>query len=191
MIERMSPARQRFLAIALLVIVVTGAMSVTALPLVLANVHYQDDIEQLQERLLRLRQISAQDDELRQQYADLRRAQSSRGYFLKGDSETIASADLQRILKRISASNGTQLVSTQQLPATSENNLTRISLRVRVQGPLTGLVESMYALESNSVLLFLDNLSLRQTATRRLRVPAHNQSFEASFDLIAYMSEIS
>ncbi len=191
MIERMSPARQRFLAIALLVVVVIGAMSVTALPLVLANVHYQNDIEQLQERLLRLRQISTQDDELRQQYADLRRAQSSRGYFLKGDSETIASADLQRILKRISASNGTQLVSTQQLPATSENNLTRISLRVRVQGPLTGLVESMYALESNSVLLFLDNLSLRQTATRRLRVPAHNQSFEASFDLIAYMSEIS
>jgi len=190
-IERMSPARQRFLAIALLVVVVIGAMSVTALPLVLANVHYQNDIEQLQERLLRLRQISTQDDELRQQYADLRRAQSSRGYFLKGDSETIASADLQRILKRISASNGTQLVSTQQLPATSENNLTRISLRVRVQGPLTGLVESMYALESNSVLLFLDNLSLRQTATRRLRVPAHNQSFEASFDLIAYMSEIS
>jgi len=189
MFERMSEAHQRRLAVALLATIVAAVLSVTALPAVLANASYQREIVRLQGQLLRLRDMAEHDEELRRQYAELRRAQSSRGYFLKGDSEAVASADLQRIIKGIAAANGTQLLSTQILPANSENELTRISLRVRVQGPLTGVIESLYALESNSVLLFLDNLSLRTAESRRLLRAVQDQRFEAQFDLVAYVTE--
>ena len=189
MFERLSEGQQRQLAVALLASLVIAVIGLTVLPVVLANLRYQSEVERLHAQLVRLQDIAEHDDDLRRQYGELRRAQSSRGYFLKGDSEAVASADLQRIIKSIAAAHGTQLLSTQILPAGNENELTRISLRVRVQGPLTGVVESLYALESNSVLLFLDNLSLRTAESRRILKPGSDHRFEAQFDLVAYMTE--
>lgn len=189
-IEGLNATQRRYLAIALLVVVVGAFLCVTVLPITLTNNAYDAEIEQLNERLLRLQNISSQDEELRRRYDELRRSQTARGYFLQGDSEAVASADLQRILKEITTVNGTQLMSTQILPATNEDGLTRVSLRVRVRGPLPGLVESIYDLESNSVLLFLDNVSLRTAVSiqQRLRVVNNDLPFEALFDLTAYMT---
>jgi hypothetical protein len=167
-------------------------LCITILPIALANNTYNSEIEQLHERLLRLNNISSQDEELQRRYAELRRSQTTRGYLLQGDSEAVASASLQRILKDIVIANDTQLMSTQILAATEEESLTRVSLRVRIRGPLPGLVQSLYELEANSVLLFLDNVSIRTTVSiqQRLRASNNNLPFEANFDLTAYMTDV-
>jgi len=191
MITDLTPTRSRRLAITVLVAAAVLLLSVTILPVWALNAGYRDRIDTMQERLVRLQRIAEQDEELRGRYADLRRTQSSRGYFLQGDSEAVASADLQRILKTLTAQHDTQLMSTQILPAGKENALTRIALRVRVRGQLPGIVESLYALESNPVLLFIDNLSVRGAASvrQRLRQQAQTgQSFDAEFDLIAFVA---
>jgi general secretion pathway protein M len=161
------------------------------LPAALANRALNSEIETLHERLQRLEVIASQDEELRSRYATLRQNQATRGYFLQGNSEAVASADLQRILKDITAAHGTQLMSTQILPAVKEGSLTRVSLRVRIRGPVEGLVESLYELESSLALLFLDNVSVRTAVSvrQRLRPANNNQPFEAHFDLAAYMTE--
>lgn len=182
---------ERFAAVAILAIAVTVLFGLTALPAWLANARYQQEVEELHGRLVRLDAMSEQADDIRERFDALRRAQNSRGYFLQSESASVASADLQRILKSISNANGTQLMSTQILPASTDDNLTRVSLRVRVRGPLAGLIASMYALETNTVLLFIDNLSIRQAASRRLQNVHRNQPFEANFDLIAFNSEPS
>lgn len=189
MIKNLTPQQSRRLSIALLVTAGLLILSVTILPVYAVNASYQDRIDSMHERLLRLQGIAEQDEELRQRYAELRRTQSSRGYFLQGDSEAVASADLQRILKALTAQHGTQLMSTQILPSARENSLTRIALRVRVRGQFEGIVESLYALESNPVLLFLDNLSFRNPASVRQRVAGQNQPFDVEFDLIAFLAE--
>jgi general secretion pathway protein M len=190
-IGKMDASQQRRLAIGLLVVAVLLLLSVTILPVATANRTLNSELDALHERLQRLEAIASQDEELRARYAQLRRNQATRGYFLQGDSEAVASADLQRILKDITSAHATQLMSTQILPAVSEDSLTRVSLRVRIRGPMEGLVESLYELESNSVLLFLDNITIRTAVSirQRLRVTNPNPPFEANFDLTAYMTE--
>ena len=190
-IEKMDASRQRQFAVGLLVIAAILLLCVTILPVTLANRALNGEIETLHGRLQRLETIASQDEELRARYAKLRQNQATRGYFLQGDSEAVASADLQRILKNITTAHGTQLMSTQILPAIKEDSLTRVSLRVRIRGPMEGLVESLYELESNLALLFLDNISVRSAVSvrQRLRVTNNNLPFEANFDLMAYMTE--
>jgi general secretion pathway protein M len=190
-IGKMDASQQRRLAIGLLAVAVLLLLSATILPIATANRALNSELDALHERLQRLEAIASQDEELRARYAQLRRNQATRGYFLQGDSEAVASADLQRILKDITSAHATQLMSTQILPAVSEDSLTRVSLRVRIRGPMEGLVESLYELESNSVLLFLDNITIRTAVSvrQRLRVTNPNPPFEANFDLTAYMTE--
>ena len=190
-IDKMDASRQRQLAVGLLVLAATILLCITVLPAALANRALNSEIETLHERLQRLEMIASQDEELRSRYATLRQNQATRGYFLQGNSEAVASADLQRILKDITAAHTTQLMSTQILPAVKEDSLTRVSLRVRIRGPIEGLVESLYELESSSALLFLDNVSVRTAVSvrQRLRPANHKQPFEAHFDLAAYMTE--
>jgi len=190
-VEKIDASRQRQLAVGLLVIAAILLLCVTILPVTLANRALNDEIETLHGRLQRLETIASQDEELRARYAKLRQNQATRGYFLQGDSEAVASAELQRILKNITTARGTQLMSTQILPAVKEDSLTRVSLRVRIRGPVEGLVESLYELESNLALLFLDNISVRTAVSvrQRLRVANNNLPFEANFDLTAYMTE--
>lgn len=190
-IEKMDASRQRQFAVGLLVIAAILLLCVTILPVTLANRALNGEIETLHGRLQRLETIASQDEELRARYAKLRQNQATRGYFLQGDSEAVASADLQRILKNITTAHGTQLMSTQILPAVKEDSLTRVSLRVRIRGPIDGLVESLYELESSLALLFLDNVSVRTAVSvrQRLRPANYNQPFEAHFDLTAYMTE--
>lgn len=190
-IEKMDASQQRQLAVGLLVIAALLLLCVTILPVSLANRALNGEIETLHGRLQRLETIASQDEELRARYSKLRQNQATRGYFLQGDSEAVASADLQRILKNITTAHGTQLMSTQILPAVTEDSLTRVSLRVRIRGPMEGLVESLYELESNLALLFLDNISVRTAVSvrQRLRAANNNLPFEANFDLTAYMTE--
>lgn len=192
-IEHMEGAQRRKLALGLLVGAILLVLFLTVLPVALANMAANEKLEDLHGRLVRLQQISNQDEELHKRYLELRRSQSILGYFIEGESEAVGSAELQRILKSIATQNGAQLTSTQILPATAKDSLTRIALRVRVRGPLPGLVQSLYELEANPVPLFLDNVSLRRAASvrQRLRTQAQsNSAFEADFDLIAYMAEI-
>jgi hypothetical protein len=190
-IETMDALRQRQLAVGLLIVAAVLVLSVTILPVALANLSLNGELDALQGRLLRLETIASQDEELGARYATLRQNQATRGYFLQGESEAVVAADLQRILKNITAAHGTQLMSTQILPAVKEDSLTRVSLRVRIRGPMEGLVESLYELESNSALLFLDNVSVRAAVSVRQRLRAQNPNlpFEAHFDLTAYMTE--
>lgn len=190
-IGNMDASQQRQLAVGLLVIAAILLLCVTILPVTLANRALNGEIETLHGRLQRLETIASQDEELRARYAKLRQNQAARGYFLQGDSEAVASADLQRILKNITTAHGTQLMSTQILPAVKEDSLTRVSLRVRIRGPVEGLVESLYELESSMALLFLDNISVRTAVSvrQRLRIENNNLPFEANFDLTAYMVE--
>jgi len=190
-IGNMDASQQRQLAVGLLVIAAILLLCVTILPVTLANRALNGEIETLHGRLQRLETIASQDEELRARYAKLRQNQATRGYFLQGDSEAVASADLQRILKNITTAHDTQLMSTQILPAVNEDSLTRVSLRVRIRGPMEGLIESLYELESSLALLFLDNISVRTAVSvrQRLRVENNNLPFEANFDLTAYMME--
>ena len=186
-----SKTQQRLLAITILMVAVVSLLAIILLPIWGVNSSYAGRINQQQELLARLEKLAAQHDTLRARHQALQQSRTGSGQTLVSNSPAMAAAELQRIVKTTTGKNAIQLMSTQILPAVEEKDFTKIALRVRIHGPLSGLVEAIYDLEAKSLFLFLDNLTMYPASTRnRLRTGAASRQFEASFDLVAYMTEL-
>jgi general secretion pathway protein M len=186
-IERLSKTNQRRLAVALLTVLIGAVLLVTVLPVWSANATYQTRIDQIQEQLQELRADAAAGENLRPRFEQLRQSQLSDGHYLKSGTEAVAAAELQRIVKHIAGNNGTQVLSTQILPSSQEEDFVRVALKVRMRGTLTGIVGSIYDIESNATFLFMDKVSIRDSARRRSISQRISNQFDTDFDLIAYM----
>jgi len=187
MMERLSTKSRQQLAVTILALSLCAALLVTVLPVWSANVFYEDQIDHIQVQLRELRADAAADEKLRPRLEQLRRSQLSDGHYLKSNTESVAAAELQRIVSRIAGNNATQILSTQILPSSQEEEFVRVALKVRMRGALTGVVETIYDIESNATFLFMDKLSIRDSARRRTNRPRASDQFDADFDLIAYM----
>lgn len=191
MIRELDKRQQRRLAAGILVVAIGLLFSVTALPLWMANTSRQETLDLLHERLLRYEQIAAKDGKLLPQYQELKRAQMSSGNYLKSNTVAVSGAELQRLAKEIASANSAQMVSTQILPAAYEQGLIRVTLKVRLRGPLPAILQSFYDIETNDVYMFLDNVSMRKSSVRRRPGQIDTHPMEADFDLMAYMPDIS
>ena len=186
----LKPSQRRALAVSILGAVVIGIASITVVPIWLINVSLDSRIDELAERLVRYENIAEQDSSLRDHYVRLTEARSSSGQLLKSESESVAAAEIQRALRSITDDNHADLLSTQMLPSAEldEEGLQPVGVRVRIRGTLPGIIESVYDLESHSMLLFLENFSIRIAGDRRVGNSPLTRSFEASFDVIGLMS---
>ena len=190
MMDSLSKTRQRLLAIAILITAVASLLAVTLLPIWSVNSAYAERLGQQQQLLWRLERLAAQHDSLLARHQALRQSRTGNGQTLVSDSAAMAAAELQRIVKTTAGKNTIQLMSTQILPSVEEKDFTKIALRVRIHGPLGGLIEAIYDLEAKSLFLFLDNMTMYPASSRRLRTDVATRQFEASFDLVAYMTEL-
>ena len=188
MIAALTDRQRQQLAIVILAVALLLIFSVTVLPLWSANASRQENIQLLQERLVRLQQMADGDATLRPRLERLKRAQVNNGHYLKGETETVAAAELQRLVKAITARNQVTVASTQILPASEEQDFVRITVKVRLRGSLGGLIESIYDIESNETFLFLDKLVLRDASRRRSRAATPAKPFDAEIELAAYMA---
>lgn len=187
MIRHLAQKPRRQLAVGILSAVVLLALAVTVFPVWTVNAAYNSQIKQLQTRLEQLRSNVTADEALRPQYEQLVRSQSTTGHHLKSDTEAVAAAELQRIVKRIVSGNGTQILSTQIIPAGEEQGFIRVALKVRLRGPLDGIVQSLYDIEASPTFLFLDKMSIRTSSRRRARTSNPINQFDNEFELTAYM----
>lgn len=189
MIGQLTAAQERKLAIGILGMVVLLLLALIIVPVWHANAAHAARIDQMQTRLQALRSTAAAAAALRPRYEQLVRSHAAAGHHLKSDTEAVAAAELQRIVKTITGNNATQILTTQVLPAAEEQGFIRVALKVRVRGPLDGIVQSIYDIEASQTFLFLDKLSLRDGARRRFRGTAEVNQFDADLDLLAYMPQ--
>lgn len=190
MMQHLNEKYRQRIAIALLAVAVAFVLSLTIVPVYVANASRQDTLDQAQARLVRYEHIATRDRELLPQYESLRSRQKAAGNHLRSDTVAVAGAELQRLIKQITARHQAQIVSTQILPAADEEGFVRIAIKVRVRGLLPAILQSLYDVETNDVHMFVDNLSIRNNSAshqRNLALPP----MDADFDLIAYMPEES
>lgn len=186
MITTLGAKQQRHLAIAILVVALLAIFSATVLPVWYANSERQENITLLQQRLYRLQHMADEGVSLRPRLEQMKREKINNGHYLKGNTETVAAAELQRLVKAITSRNHVGIASTQILPATEESDFVRVALKVRVRGSMQGLVESFYDIESDRTFLFLDKLSLRDASRRRTQTATASKPIDAEFELAAY-----
>ncbi len=189
MISKLNNRQQRHLAIGILAAATAAVLAMTAGPVWLANASRQAALDDAHERLQRYRQISARDQELLPQYEALLRKQRSAGNHLRSETSAVAGAELQRIVKTVTASNRAQILSTQLLPVSEEQGFLRVALKVRLRGELPAILQSLYDVETNDVYMFVDNVSLRDNKAGRGMPQGQLRPMDAEFELVAYMPE--
>lgn len=187
MIGQLTRIQERKLAIGILGIVTVMLLALVIVPVWRVNAEYDSKIESLQTRLQSLNSRAEADAALLPRYEQLLRSHAASAHHLKSNTEAVAAAELQGIVKAIAADNATQILTTQILPAAEEQGFIRIALKVRARGPFEGIVQSIYDIEANQTFLFLDKLSLHDGARRRIRGANEVNQFDVDFDLIAYM----
>lgn len=191
MIPKLDNRQQRQLAIGILAAAIITMFAITAGPVWLANASRQATLDDAYERLQRYQQIAARDAELLPQYEAQLQRQRQAGNHLRSETSAVAGAELQRIVKAVTASNRAQILSTQLLPVSEEQGFLRVALKVRLRGELPAILQSLYDVETNDVYMFLDNVSLRDNAAGRGVPQGQLRPMDAEFELVAYMPEPS
>ena len=192
MIEKLNPQQRRLLALAILALALGAVFSFSVLPVLLANQHYRDTIDGLENRLQQLQRAAAIGDTLQPQYEQLKRWRSSDAHYLKSNSAALAAAELQRLVKRIIVAKNAEVVSTQILTTRQEEGFDRVSLKVRIRGELENIVQAFHVIETGEPFVFLDNVSVRASRGRRRRGQTPTQqTMDIDMELIGYMPHSS
>lgn len=127
---------------------------------------YQTNAEQLLDRLQQLERLATARPELERAIQELNNDQRTAAYFLPQAPPALAAADLQQRVKVLIEGAGGNLLSVQALPPVEEGGVVRVAVSVTLQGNIDTLQKTLYGLESQVPLLFVDNL---QVSARQFR----------------------
>lgn len=153
---------------------------------------YRDTIDQNSERLEKLMSIAAERPTLQREFEAISVAASSSELYLHNPNGALAAAELQGWIKQAIEATGASLVSTQALPSLGSGESSEISVRVRMQGETEAAADVLHDLESRLPVLVIDNLSIRQQRSRRIRrgrqvQDSGSENLDVSFDVTAYL----
>jgi general secretion pathway protein M len=128
----------------------------------LLGVHhaYQSDIDKLIPRIARLEGLIGHESQLSQAAAQSTEEVAKLVYPASGDRATV-SAGLQTSVRQILADAGLTVSNSQVLPVREEENLDYISIRLTVEGDLSGLDAALTGIAEFRPLLLVESLEMR------------------------------
>ncbi len=165
MIDSMSAAQQRILALALLCLALLFFYFGLPRPYMSAVSQMENEISELQDKLSRYRAVGAQRNELQEQVKGLLADQRINASFLQQKTPALAAADLQRQIKMKISESGGDLLSTQSLGNSQIGEFLAISVKVVMRGSSQNLYELFSRLEGQQPLLRIDKLSIVRART--------------------------
>ena len=186
-IAKLSPERQRALAVTLFVIAVLVVLSLLVLPVYFLHRHYDDAIATLTDRLERYVRVAAQAPEYRKAL-DAMRQKDGRRFFLKNTAPNLAGAELQELVRTAIESNGGRITTSQNQNPRDEGRFKQISVSVQFFATTPSLQKVLYALESGPPYLSVENMTMRPLNAFRGFKPAAGQEPETNvqLDVAAY-----
>lgn len=185
-----NPVYQRWLAVSLLVLLVGSLTSLIFVPLLNDWLDLHDQKNNLLFRLQRQQSIAARSDSVAQNLDNLRQQLEQQRYLSQSASEALASAELQNIIKTTVNDAGGQLTSTQGLPADTENDYLKITVKVRMTGTIETLRTVLHNLESNLPILLIQQLSItpmRGGRNRNTNALEASSQLNVSFDVVIFI----
>jgi general secretion pathway protein M len=181
-IARLTPARQRTLAIALLVVAVILVLVVVLGPILLLHRHYDTAIADLTDRLERYRRVAAQAPELRRAL-DVMKEKDGRRFYLKNTAPNLASAELADLVRSAIENNGGRITTSQNPGPRDDGAFRQLTVNVQFFATTPNLVKVLNALDTQVPYLVVDNLSIRPLNAFRGFKPAPGQEPENNVQL--------
>ncbi|MFK5948780.1 MAG: type II secretion system protein GspM [Methylococcales bacterium] len=161
---------QRWLALGLLGLVILCVIFIIIVPLVSMGLENNQQKQELIFRLKKAKQVVARKDSVLVNIEQIKKKYLAQNYFSTRDTEALASADLQKLIKSAITEAGGQLTSTQVLPGlATENGFNRIVVKVRMSGDMEALRSVLHEIESSSQIMVIDQIDIRPVRGRRNR----------------------
>lgn len=150
----------RLAALALLVVVLVAAASVTIAPLAAWRSEIADEVQEKRETLGRLLAVAA-DAGRAQDLTRLGQSLSQDGAtFIEGATDSIRSANLQGLVAQIARDNGIRIDVARALPPKDRDELRSLGVEVRFEGSIAAVQNFLIGLETARPLLFVRSASL-------------------------------
>ena len=184
---------QRLLAVALLLALLATVTAGIGWPAWSLNQSYTERIAEQRRMLDQYQRIALGGEAVQREVQRLERWQSSSNLYLRANTEALAAAELQRIVKQQAAARSGRVMSTQTLASEKEDAFTRIAVKVRLRTDMPGMLHTLHGLENRRPLLFIDNLSIRSLTSRR-RDRASGElidviELDMTFEISGFMNE--
>lgn len=157
---------QRLAALALLLLAGGALYLVVDQVLVGRYRYYQNALAQHQQRLAQLERLAATREPVQQSIAKIQQDRNVTAQYLAQSAPALAAAELQQRLKAVVEAAGGTLQSTQALPPVEESGAVKVAISAIMNGDTGSLQKVLYNLESQTPLLFVDNLELSARPTR-------------------------
>ena len=178
----------RLTAVALLLAVLGAAYLYAVAPLVAAYRVADKEIERTRDLIARYEAVAATRQAYQEQWNELSSRQVGSGVYLLAESDALASAELQGRIRDAVAAHGGALRSIQTLPAQSDGDFLRVSVRVQFTAKLEAIHRILYALEAQRPFVFLDKLDVRsRRARRRKELENSDPDLTIRFDVAGYL----
>jgi len=161
------PLMQRWLAVALLVVLLLVIVMVFIVPLINKGLELNETKKSLVFRLQQYERILANKEAVLAGVANIKQQHQVQGYFNSQATDALASAEMQEVIKKAIVDAGGQLSSTQSIPVSSENDITRITVRVRMTGNSEVLRSVLYKIETSTPLIVIDQIDIRPIRGKR------------------------
>lgn len=156
-----TPITSRLAALLLVATAILAAYMLVIEPIIGGYSETGSEIETVRDQLARLERAAAMRPALARHTEDFEKQRNSEGDFLAGNTDALAAAGLQDQVQTLIVENGGAVQSIQSMPGIDEQRLIRITLRVQMTATTETLFDVLYALESGSPILFIDDVDVQ------------------------------
>jgi hypothetical protein len=186
-VARLSARQQRWLALAILVVVVAVVAAIVFAPIVLLHRHYDEALESSAQRLETYRRVAAQAPEYKKALEAMRE-KDARRFFLKNTAANLAGAELQELVRAAIEGNGGRISTSQNQSPRDDGGFKQIGVTFQFFATTPNLQKILYAIETQQPYLLVDNLTLRPLNAFRGFRPAAGQEPEINvqMDVVGY-----
>jgi len=194
MLKLSSQDRGRWLAVGLLLLLVTGFSLLLVLPIVNKSMELSEESDSLSFRLRQYQKILAQKDAIIESMANLKEQQAEQSFFNSQGTDALVSAEMQEVIKKTIEEAGGQLSSTQTTPVSTKDGFSRITVRVRMTGDSEVLRTVLYKLETAIPFIVIDQVDIRPMRGQRNPVTRQldpSNSLNINFQAVSFMRKPS
>jgi general secretion pathway protein M len=197
--ETLTAQQQRWLAVGLLIIVILLAGLLIIVPVISKGLALYDTKNNLLFKLQQYERILAKKDAVITSRDKIKQQSVEQGYFNSQETEALASAEMQELIKKIIVGAGGQLISTQTIPADdnatdSTTKFNHIVVRVSMTGNSDVLRTVLYKIETAVPLMIIDQIDIRPVRGRRNRKTGQidpTNELTINFQAVSFMRKLS
>ncbi len=192
MVLQKNNQNERWLAVSLLLAVISFISFVIILPLINQGLALRDEKNALDFRFQQYERILTRKQSVIDEMETLKEQYTNQNYLSTQNTSALASAELQEMIKQAIIDAGGQLSSTQGLPVVTKNNFNRIPINVRMTGNSEVLRAVLHKIETATPLVVVEQIDIRPMRGIRNKVTHQidpSNELSVNFQAISFMKK--